>query len=67
MLQNLYHYLIIGKHYDSNIANVRDNGNLILVIIKLKIFVEDGGTGYKNAGDDGFEVKIVGDGTGEEQ
>ena len=38
---------------------------LILVIIKLKKYLlKMVGTGYKNAGDDGFEVKIVGDGTG---
>ena len=50
---------------DSNIANVRDNGNSDISNNQIKkIFVEDGGTGYKNAGDDGFEVKIVGDGTG---
>jgi len=50
---------------DANIANVRDNGNADISNNQIKkIFVEDGGTSYSNAGAGGQEVNIVGDGSG---
>ena len=50
---------------DANIANVRDNGNADISNNQIKkIFVDDGGTSYSNAGAGGQEVNIVGDGSG---
>ena len=50
---------------ETNITNIRDNGNSDINNNQIKkVFIEDGGTGYKNSGGDGIEVKIVGDGSG---
>ena len=50
---------------DANIANIRDNGNSDINNNQIKtIYVDNQGTGYKNAGAGGQEFNIVGDGSG---
>ena len=50
---------------DANIANVRDNGNSDINNNQIKkVYIEDGGTAYTNAGAGGIEVNIIGDGSG---
>jgi len=50
---------------DANIANVRDNGNADINNNQIKkIYVDNQGSGYKNAGSGGQEFNIVGDGSG---
>jgi len=50
---------------ESNIANVRDNGNSDINNNQIKkVYIEDGGTGYSGGSGDGKEVNIIGDGTG---
>ena len=50
---------------DSNIANVRDNGNADINNNQIKkVYIEDGGSGYSGGSGDGKEVDIIGDGSG---
>ena len=50
---------------DANISNVRNNGNSDISNNQIKkVFIEDAGTGYKNADAGGTEVPIIGDGSG---
>jgi|TARA_B100002051_G_scaffold131005_1_gene124577 hypothetical protein len=50
---------------DANISNVRDSGNSDINNNQIKkVYVEDGGTAYTNAGAGGIEVNIIGDGSG---
>ena len=50
---------------NANIANVRDNGNSDVNNNQIKtIYVDNKGSGYKNAGAGAAEFNIVGDGSG---